>query len=102
MAIEFQHGETDTGTTTKVTFQGRVIGATPYLTKFDLGYDEAQREAMRSDLEGDHHLREIRADAAIVGTQGREVTVRVDGQISDGSGNHGGGTIGFLVVAETE
>lgn len=99
MRIEIKSGQLATGTQHPEKFSGQVLSAGVAIGAFVLHYDSAELERMRE--EGvDHHVEKVAASVDIVSTSGDTVTVKATGEIRDSSGNSGGGTVTYSVIAD--
>jgi hypothetical protein len=92
MTVKLEAGELATGAQRDHTFTSRVLSATVELSSFELAYAPV----------GDHHVEAVDASVRLAAVAGPTVSVHAEGAIRDSSGNSGGGTIGYLLIAEVE
>lgn len=108
MPLAIQTGLLPTGDQKVHQFPNKVRVAGVAMQSYTLGYNEAAETSVtpangESETSmDDHHVKEVSASALITTVNNNEVTVKVEGKISDDSGNSGGGKIGYAVIVETD
>lgn len=113
MALAIRSGSLKTGDKTDIVLNNRIRSAGVSMQSCSLSYDKpptgepGNKATMmsRTDVdipENDHHVQDIKASVSIVSVDGERVTIRADGEIRDASNNVGGGTITYILIADTD